>query len=57
MQGGTGGIWIYDTDDNELAENIDYAAFNSEVLDLAFNSNDEDGFRTKYSDYLENLVS
>lgn len=57
VQGGQGGVWIYDKDTNEtLVENHDYETFNEEIIDLAINSSSKKEFITKYKNYLEGLT-
>lgn len=57
IQGGRGGIWIYNTeDDSLLAEDIDYADFNLDTLDMAASSSSKKEFIAKYTEYLQSLV-
>lgn len=57
VQGGQGGVWIYDNDTNEtLVEDYDYETFNEEIIDLAINSSSKKEFITKYKDYLKGLT-
>lgn len=57
VQAGQGRIWIYDNETEEtLVENIDYAEFNTDVIDRAFESNSADEFKRAYETYLLNIV-
>lgn len=57
IQGGQGGIWIYDKNDNVIAEGIDFESFNDEVGNLAINSKNKTEFASKYKNYLEGLIA
>lgn len=57
VQGGQGGIWIYENGTNEtLAEDIDYASFNDAILDIAFDSKNMTQFKNAYRNYLKHLL-
>lgn len=57
VQAGTGGIWIYSSDDDEtLASNVDYQNFNDHCLYLVFSSDSGEEFKEKYKEYLESLI-
>lgn len=57
IQGGAGGVWIYDnTDQSTLVEDYDYDSFNSRVLDVALSSNNKSNFKQKYKKYLQNII-
>lgn len=57
VQGGQGGVWIYDNDTNDtLVEDYDYETFNEEIIDLAINSSSKKEFITKYKNYLKGLT-
>lgn len=57
VQGGQGGVWIYDNDTNDtLIEDYDYETFHDEIIDLAINSSSKKEFITKYKNYLEGLT-
>lgn len=56
IQGGQGGIWIYNTDDKYLAGGIDYAEFNSDVIDMVLTSSSEEDFKREYRQYLEKQI-
>lgn len=56
IQGGQGGIWIYNTDDEYLAGGIDYAGFNSDVIDMVLTSSSEEDFKREYRQYLEKQI-
>ena len=54
VQGGVGGIWIYDdNNDNEvIVSGYDYQTYNDEVADIAIESKNMTDFKRKYKDYL-----
>ena len=56
VQAGSGGIWIYDEDGTTLAEGIDYAGFNKDVIDMAIESRSKKEFVAKYKEYLEHIT-
>lgn len=41
IQGGIGGVWIYDNDDNVLVEDLDYETFCESIIDCALSSKTE----------------
>lgn len=58
IQGGVGGVWIYDnTDNSTLVEDYDYESFNSRVIDIALSSTNKSNFKQKYKKYLQNMIS
>lgn len=57
IQAGRGGMWIYDTeDDTTLTKRIDYADFNSDVIDIALDSSSKEEFMKRYEEYLEEVL-
>lgn len=57
VQAGVGGIWYYSSeDDSLLAEDIDFEDFDSNLVDLAFNSNSASDLTRKIENYLQNLL-
>lgn len=57
IQGGVGGVWIYDnTDNSTLVEDYDYELFNSGIIDIALSSNNKSNFKQKYKEYLQNMI-
>lgn len=56
IQGGRGGIWIYDSNNNILAEDIDFENFDSDVIDIALQSKSPSDFKRKYTSYLKRLL-
>ena len=57
VQGGMGGVWIYDeaNDNNVIVENYDFEDFDNEIIDLALNSKNKTDFKKKYKEYLLSL--
>lgn len=57
IQGGVGGIYIYsNSDDQCIAENIDYESFNEAVVDLALVSTSKQNFKIKYRSFLNDKI-
>lgn len=57
IQGGSGGVWIYDEgNDNEVVvEDYDFETFDSEIIDMALNSKNATDFKNNYKHYLLTL--
>lgn len=59
IQGGQGGVWIYDeSNDNEpILEGYDFATFDEEVIGLALQSKNMSQFKAAYENYLLSIIS
>ena len=57
VQAGTKGTWIYAESNNDvLAENIDYSTFCEDIIDLGLESKDEITFKKRYGEMLDELI-
>lgn len=56
VQGGQGGIWIYDENGSLVADDIDYADFNNAILDLVFEVKNSTEFINKYKEMLQDEI-
>lgn len=57
IQGGFGGVWLYDELGNEVASNIDYQDFNEKLIDCVLSSSNEQEAKNKMKEYYEKLIS
>lgn len=57
VQGGSGGVWIYDNATNEtVVGGYDFETFDEEILDIAFSAKNATDFKRKYAQYLKSLI-
>ena len=58
IQGGQGGVWIFDesSNDDAILEGYDYQTFNKEIIDIALNSRSSQEFKQLYMQYLNKLI-
>lgn len=59
VQGGTGGVWIYDSANNDeiLVQGYDFELFDSNIIDIALASKNMTEFKRRYQNYLQNIIS
>lgn len=55
-QAGEGVMTIYDSNMDEVLNEVDYASFNYDIIDLAMESNNASSFKKKVKEYLQNLI-
>lgn len=57
IQGGVGGIWIYDIKTDEtLVEDYDYQSFNEVIIDICLDSKNKTEFQKKVKAFYEDLI-
>lgn len=59
VQAGSGGVWIYDQNNNmeTVASDYDFYEFDEGIIDAALESRSEAQFKQKYSKFLDEIIA